>query len=68
MWTEGGGGGGRGREEGGYNCNVAQAASQLPYALYVHASYLSLLSIRNVLLYPFLFSKICSCDACQRVN
>ena len=35
---------------------------------YVRASYLSQLSIRNVLLYPFLFSKIRSCDACQRVN
>ena len=35
---------------------------------YVRASYLSQLSIRNVLLYPFIFSKIRSCDACQRVN
>ena len=26
-------GAGGGEEEGGYNCNIAQAATQLPYAL-----------------------------------
>ena len=48
---DGGGGGG---EEGGYNCNIAQAATQLPYALLcssqlsiavIYRSYLSQLSI-----------------------
>ena len=61
IWTGGGGGG----EEGGYNCNIAQAATQLPYALYVRAV---IYRSYHVLLYPFLFSKIRSCDACQRVN
>ena len=60
IWTGGGGGG----EEGVYNCYIAQAATQLPYVLLCSCQ----LSIRNVLLYPFLFSKIRSCDACQRVN
>ena len=61
------GGGGEG-EVGWYNCNIAQVATQLPYAplcscqlsiavIYQKCSFVSILS-----------SKIRSCDACQRVN
>ena len=38
------GGGGGGGEEGVYNCNIAQAATQLPYVLLCSCQ----LSIRNV--------------------